>query len=290
MPDVICAGQAIVDCIIRGREEDPYRKDVYRAENILLNLGGDASNEARALAGMGIDAVIVCGLGRDVAGDMVFAGLESAGVDTSRVTRMQAPTPISSIEVKLDGSRSSVNSAATRLPGYVIDPASVCGAKVLSLASMFRPPLEDPQSVLNIVRAAKESGSVICADTKLPLLPSVKTENYSEVFPLIDYFFPNEKEAAWYSGKDCFPAMAKRFHALGVKNVIIKAGPLGCYVSGGGMEEMLPAPDVEAVDSTGAGDSFVAGFICGILKGLDISGCAELALRQAGICISHLGT
>lgn len=288
--DVICAGQCVIDCITRGKELKPYRKDVYRAENIILNLGGDASNEARALAAMGYRVSIVCGLGHDLAGDVILQQLEKKGVDTSRVTRTECPTPIADIQVATDGSRLSINSGATRLSGYVIRPEDAAGARVLSLASMFRPPLEDPETVFRMVKAAKDSGSVICADTKLALSEAVRTENYRDVLALIDYFFPNEKEAAYYSGEDSFPRMAAVFRDMGIRNVVIKAGADGCFASGEEGEFSLPAVPVNVVDTTGAGDSFVSGFISGILEGASFMDCARLALKRAAENITHIGT
>lgn len=58
---VVCIGQALVDCITRGKE--PWRERVYRAQSISLNTGGDALNEASLLAKMGIPVSLVCGLG-----------------------------------------------------------------------------------------------------------------------------------------------------------------------------------------------------------------------------------
>ncbi|MFR3322382.1 MAG: PfkB family carbohydrate kinase [Lachnospiraceae bacterium] len=59
---VVCIGQALVDCITRGKE--PWRERAYRAQSISLNTGGDALNEASLLAKMGIPVSLVCGLGK----------------------------------------------------------------------------------------------------------------------------------------------------------------------------------------------------------------------------------
>ena len=67
---VVCIGQALVDCITRGKE--PWRERVYRAQSISLNTGGDALNEASILAKMGVPVSLVCGLGEDVAGNLVY--------------------------------------------------------------------------------------------------------------------------------------------------------------------------------------------------------------------------
>ena len=138
------------------------------------------------------------------------------------------------------------------------------------------------------------------ADTKLPTYRELQLEEIADILPLIDYIFPNEKEASYYSGisleedgktplSDKYRKMADVFRGYGIRNVIIKAGADGCYVSGEEGTFHLPALPVEVVDSTGAGDNFVAGFLSGILRGEGLTACAERGRRQAAICISRMG-
>ena len=291
MIDVVCIGQAVLDCITRGKESSPYRPNVYRAESILLHTGGDAVNESMALAGMGFQTAIVCGLGWDIAGNLIENELARAGVNTAGIRRIEGmDTPIANLQVAKDGSRISVNSGATRLPGYRILPEEIPEASIVSFASLFRPPLEDFSALRELIFAAREKGAVICADTKLPLTDTVLLENLKEVLPLIDYIFPNEKEAAYYSQKETFPEMAAEFRRLGIRNVIIKTGAEGCFVSGQEGEFCLPAvPVSDVVDTTGAGDNFVAGFLSGILRSCSLKDCASLGLEQAARSITHTG-
>ena len=286
MFDVICTGQAVLDCITRNRETAPYKPNVYRAESIRLSPGGDAVNEARALAGFGLKTAVVCGLGRDPAGDIVLNALERSGVCTERVCRMNGDTPIANLQVAVDGSRISVSSQATRLEGFRIDPESIRGARIVSLASLFRPPLEDYEQIRALVKAAKADGAIVCADTKLPLYGARSLDEIADILPLIDYIFPNEKEAEYYSGRRTLPEMAEAIADRGIKCVIIKAGPAGCYVCAEGQGYALPAVKLERViDTTGAGDNFVAGFIRGLIQGLSVEACARSGLKQAASAI-----
>ena len=117
---VVCIGQALVDCITRGKE--PWREHVYRARSISLNTGGDALNEASLLAKMGIPVSLVCGLGEDVAGNLVYQTALERGIDVSHVSRLsKLATPIANLTVHPDGSRESCNSEATMLTGYIPD-------------------------------------------------------------------------------------------------------------------------------------------------------------------------
>ena len=69
--DVLCIGQAVIDCITRGQEADKHRENVFRAERIELHIGGDAVNESIALSDMGHKAAIACGVGADLAGNLL---------------------------------------------------------------------------------------------------------------------------------------------------------------------------------------------------------------------------
>ena len=74
--EIVCIGQAVIDCITRGKEEKPHKKNVYRAENISLNTGGDAINESVILSRLGHRVKLVCGVGDDVAGNLILHEME----------------------------------------------------------------------------------------------------------------------------------------------------------------------------------------------------------------------
>ena len=295
-PEVLCIGQAVIDCITRGQEPDKHRENVFRAERIELHIGGDAVNESSALTQLGRRAAIACGVGSDLAGNILRAELMRRGVDTSFITVQETlTTPIAQLVVHRDGGRHSINSRATMLEGYVpfgskdAMRAAMEGVRIVSLASLFRAPLDRTESIRDLVAAAKEAGAIVSADTKLPTFREVPLETLADVWPLIDYIFPNEKEAAYYTGGTDCAAMAAAFRRLGVRNAIIKAGPEGCYVDGESGAFHLPALPVEVVDSTGAGDNFVAGFLSGVLLGEDLRACAERGRARASECISRMG-
>ena len=295
---VVCIGQAVVDCITRGVEGDPLGMGKTRAQSITLNLGGDAVNESFVLASMGHKAALVCAAGDDLAGRFVAGEASRRGLETGGVTVMHGlVTPVANMFVKLDGSRSSVTSAASLLPGYTPDPEFVrsCvknGAQIVSFASLFRAPLDQPDVVCSLVRAAHESGAIVCADTKIPTFRSMSLRDLEPVLPMIDYFFPNDTEAAFLTGIDgSYEEMAVALIEQGIRHVVIKAGERGIFAADAerGERFMIPALKVPVVDTTGAGDNMVAGFMDGLLRGSDFRGCCEAGLEAAALSIQHLG-
>lgn len=288
--DVVCIGQAVIDCITRGREEDSFKKHVFRAESITLGTGGDAVNEAVNLAEMGRKVRLVCGLGEDTAGRLLIEEVSRRGIDISGITVSEKIcTPIANLMVNKDGSRSSVNSQATMLGDYVPSPEAVKGARIVSLASLFRAPLDRAETIAALAKRAKEEGAVLCADTKLPTYRPIHLKDLREILPLMDYIFPNEDEGAYYTGETEPMAMAERIREMGVKNVIIKAGKKGCVACGEKERFSMDSLAVKAIDSSGAGDSFVAGFLSALLDGKDLYSCCQAGTARAAVCVQHLG-
>ena len=323
-PEVLCVGQAVVDCITKNSRDNFEGSGRTVADSITLNVGGDAVNESIALAGMGHCAALMCCVGEDHAGKIILEEARRHGVNTDYVTvKPGFVTPVAGIYVREDGSRSSINSRATLLPGYEPDTAkalSAGGVKVISLASLFRAPLDDPDVIRKLIREAHESGAIVCADTKLPTFRRTELYEIADVLPYIDYFFPNEEEALYYTDMEEPREAVTELLSMGVKGVVVKCGAKGivaglgwenpakgcgesfcatCLASScsirdsekirGGEMFAMPAIPVDAVDTTGAGDHFVAGFIKGLLKELDFRGCCQMGLAAAARCIVHTG-
>ena len=280
--DLICVGVALVDSIIKGFDPKPISAAGYRAVSGSLNVGGEAVNEAMAAAKLGLKTGIVCALGEDEAGDMVIGALRRCGVDTGLVIRSREhPTPVTTMFVREDGGRKSITNSAHR---YNFHPERDCArfarARALILGSLFRAPFDDPEIIHTVLHAAKERGQLVFADTKLPNFRVLTLEDLRESLPLIDYITPNEDEARFYTGKEEPEAMADAFLAHGVRNVILKLGAQGCLLKNAQGSLRLPACPIHAVDATGAGDNFVAGFAAELLRG----GSQEEALRFANAC------
>lgn len=278
--DLICIGMAMVDSIIRGFDPKPVSASGYLAETGTLNAGGEAVNEAAAASKLGLKTGILCALGNDPAGEIVLKELEKNGVDISSVVRTAA-TPVTTMFVREDGTRQSITNQAHRFNFHPEkDPALFTEARAVILGSLFRAPFDDPAVIHAVVSSAGMAGQMVIADTKLPNFRFLTLEDIRESLPLIDYITPNEDEARHFTGEDDPGKMAEVFLSYGVKNVIIKLGSKGCILKNKEMTLRIPACPVHAVDATGAGDNFAAGFVSEILRGAR----REEALRFANAC------
>ena len=85
----LCIGQAVVDCITRGVEDDPFGRGKTRAQSITLNLGGDAVNESFVLSSLGHRVGLMCAVGDDLAGRFVMNEASRRGLDVTGVSMVR---------------------------------------------------------------------------------------------------------------------------------------------------------------------------------------------------------
>jgi len=110
------------------------------------------------------------------------------------------------------------------------------------------------------------------------------------VLPEVDVFLPNNHEAELITGEKEPLRQAQFFHRLGARTAIITLGDRGIVLVDGKQQLRAEAFKVAYVDGTGGGDAFAAGYICGLLKGLDAVGCVTLGSALGASCVTAIGT
>ena len=263
MFDLACVGVAIVDCIIKNLNDTPLTDRVLYADKTTLMPGGEAVNQSVTASKLGLNTKIICCMGKDYAADILMAELKASNVDTSDIiTNNKIITPVAAIFTDDCGNRRSVTTDAHT---YNFHPERYADAlnntKAVSIGSLFRAPFNDPEIIFNFVKSAKEKGLPVYADTKMPNANKIGLRDIRDSLPYIDYIFPNEDEAKHYSGRSDIESIADEFLKYGVSNVIIKLGSKGCFLKNKDGSIHLDGYKVKAVDATGAGDNFIAGFI-----------------------------
>ena len=289
--DVICIGTAIVDSIIRGFDPEPVSAAGYRAESGSLCAGGEAVNESAAFSKLGMKTAVLCSLGNDPAGDMIAGELNRNNVDTDLIVRSDDhPTPVTTMFVDEKGNRKSITNGAH---DYNFHPERYTDhlrdARAVIMGSLFRAPFNDPDVIGSVVREAKKNGVLTVADTKLPNFRKLSLDDISDSLPYIDCITPNEDEGRYYTGKDDPEEMADAFLERGARSVIVKLGGKGCFYKNEVTAMHIPAFNIDAVDATGAGDNFIAGFVSEILRGNTVNDALVFASACGAICSSAVG-
>jgi sugar/nucleoside kinase (ribokinase family) len=232
-------------------------------------------------------------IGDDNFGKFLLDTLNSENVDvTGLKLDKNVSTSASMVMISGDGERSILHSfgANAKFGFDDINLDIIRKSKILLIAGTFLMPDFDGEGTGKLLKFAKENDVLCCMDTAWDSKGQwiKKIESSLEY---LDWFMPSYDEAREMSGKTEPEEIAQFFHSRVVKNVIVKLGNEGCFVKPGHEKGYLMAFNkVKAIDTSGAGDSFCAGFIAGLNKGWDIPECAKFANAVEAHCIMQIGT
>lgn len=291
--EVVIVGAAITDLQIYPVTKSVVDTVSYPAEQMVWTVGGDTLNEATILTRLGRKVRMISCIGSDAPGSMILEHCRENGIDTTWLK--QDKSKITAINVGLiwkDGERTFINNKSGSLWTFGpedVDLSGISEGKILSFASIFNNPLLDGRFMVQLFKRAKTQGMTICADM-VASKNGETLEDVREALGWVDYFFPNYDEAAKLTGECRIDSIADVLLDCGVKNVVMKIGKQGCLVKNRSQRMIVPAyPEANCVDTTGAGDNFASGFICGLLEGLPLEECARLANCTASLAIEAVG-
>ena len=292
--DVTLIGAGIIDVLAVPVGPSVFTLGSVPASQIRMAYGGDALNEAVTLSRLGKRASLLTVLGRDEAGAQVEGYLRENGVDTGSIIRREdLATGINLVLVDEKGERHFVTDprgSLRALTEQMVMERIEEAAPLVSLASIFVSPFLDPPALERIFRRAKEKpGRRLSADFTTAKRGE-KLEDLKGALSLLDVVFANEKEAGVLTGTGDPLENARRFLETGVGCVVIKTGSRGCIL--GSKEGLFQIPaygPVRAIDTTGAGDSFAAGYLYGLLCGMEAVDCARFGSAVSSCCVESLG-
>jgi sugar/nucleoside kinase (ribokinase family) len=290
--DAMVFGNVTLDVICYPVNDVP-RYESLAFETSSISPGGCASNVAMGLASLGVPTGLVASTGVDDAGNILDSHWQRAGVDTRFVQRTaEISTAVSVGLVDDDFQPRFVHTPGANklLTADALDPQTLVssGARFLHVGGFFvLTHLLDDRLAEKLARA-KELGMKTSLDVVYNFRmddPSIRASLW-KAMPYIDYFLCNGKEAARMVDENNPQRAASTLKARGAANVIIKLGKKGCLVEGDSASEVIPAPKVDVLDTTGAGDAFAAGLIAALTRGADIQNACQ-AGNQAG---AHVAT
>ena len=290
--DVICVGISVADAIGRPIDVIPEKARLALFDRMELHSGGGALNSAIALAKLGVSTGLISKVGNDGFGDFLLKECGKVGVDTRGVVQDdQDSTAFTFIMVSSDGERRFLHTLGVNATFCFEDVNRdlFSEAKILCIGGAYLMPEFDGEDAGKTLAAAREAGLSTCMDTAY----NDRIENWLELmepcFPHLDYFVPSVEEAEAISGQSNPEDMAKFFKDKGCRVVAIKLGNQGSYLLTDDEGELFPIYKIDAIDTSGAGDSWVAGFLTGILNDLPLNDCAELGNAAAAHCIMAVG-
>jgi Sugar kinases, ribokinase family len=287
---VLCCGNLVLDILVRPVEQVVFDATTW-VEDISQHVGGNGANTSFALGKLGVPVRLVGVTGRDSFGDWVLGQLEAAGVDTRYVLRKDVPTAATVGLVKPTGSRAflhrpGVSAHAFDAPvEFTADLTT--GFQHFHLANPFALPLLRTHAG-ETMRSARQAGLRTSLDTGW----DAKGEWMKVIEPCLphtEFLFMNEDEARRISGCSDAGSAARRFLEAGAGVAVVKLGAAGCSVFTASEEFTVPGFRVDAVDTTGAGDCFVGGFLAGLYRGASLREAARLANAAGALSVTRLG-
>jgi sugar/nucleoside kinase (ribokinase family) len=270
----------------------PSAGELVAARELILNIGGCASNAAVVLAKLGVRATLCGKVGDDAFGRFVSETLAGYGVDASGLAiDPDLPTSQTLIINVRGEDRRFIHSfgANQRLTAADLDPVLEPPPRVLYVGGYLVLPGIDPEALAERFAKARKSGTVTVLDVATPG-PADYLRQLRPVLPETDVFLPNTDESALILGETDPVRQAESFRNLGAKRVVITCGDRGAVAVSDALRVRLGTYPVEFVDGTGGGDAFDSGYIAGLLEGLPELDCLKLASAVGASCVRAVGT
>ena len=270
----------------------PKIGETILGENFVVGPGGKGSNQSVAAGKAGASVDFISKVGDDDYGKMAFRIYKESNVGSNFVyVSKKHNTGVAAILLNKDTGENAISvvpGAAGELTIEDIDNAK----DVITNSSIFLTQLEAPLDVVvHALKIAKENN----VTTILNPAPAAQLD--PSVFPLIDYFTPNESEASYYvsgniTNKNEAEKYGKEFLDLGVKNLLVTLGDQGVFFQNDKIKHFEPALELgsDVIDTSGAGDAFSGAFAAALCEKQSIIDSIKFANTFAGISTTRIGT
>lgn len=276
------AGATNIDLLYENMPKIPDMGEEVYTNSFSLQLGGGLPATLINLGRLGIDARIATELGNDMFSVFAKEQFEKNNVSpTNLYSGNDIPLNITSAII-LKNDRSFITYGKG-----TIDPDDKAKEEFYSIAKGAKICLMAPGGFLEVYKKLKSEGTIMVLDMGWD--DDLTFEKYSELLSIADYYTPNQKEALKITGcnnaKDAAYALKKYFD-----KVVVKVDKDGCIGIDG--DEYFFCPSLEQyknVDSTGAGDAFLAGFTYGLFHDYRLKDCIEFGNITGGKAVTAVG-
>jgi fructokinase len=286
MPDVVALGELLIDFVPTVSGVTLIEAPAFKKAP-----GGAPANVACGLAKLGVPAGFLGKVGDDAFGHFLAQTLEETGVDISALRyAREARTALAFVSLRADGEREFMfyrhPSADMLYTPDEVDLELIRQAKIFHHGSISLISEPARSATLCAIQAAREAGLTISYDPNLRLnlwtSPEAAKEGMRLAWPLAQVIKVSEVELTFLTGLEDLEAAGRSLWHPDLRLMVITLGKEGCLYLTPRYSGRLPGFVVEAVDTTGAGDGFVAGLLKGLLETrlLEVSEPEEARLRQ----------
>jgi sugar/nucleoside kinase (ribokinase family) len=289
--NVLCIGDVMLDVIARinvSPQKINFGSDT--ASRISTSSGGAAGNVAAWLTRTDARSTIVSHVGDDPAGAAIVAEFDALGVDHGDLVIPGETSGVVVVLVDSSGERTMFpdKGANSRLTAQDLPDLNSFQAVYISGYALLNPLARD--GVLAMIEKIKADGLPIYFDpASVGAMKDVADKELHNWFSMMDVLFLNEEESIYLTGSvDIERALNYLLDFSQV--VVIKRGSAGAIAKARGFDSIsLPAAAATVVDTTGAGDSFAAGFIASYSKNHDLTAALQAGGELAAGCVAIVG-
>jgi ribokinase len=287
-PRIAVVGSANID-LTTFTDQFPKPGETIFGQKFDLGFGGKGANQAVAARLCGGDVMMVARVGSDLFGPATIENFKKVGIDATHVKQVEGMSSgVAPIFVEPNGqNRIFVVKGAND----ALNPADVdAAAQALRGADCIVLQFEIPLPTVYYTIAFAHKHGIHCILNPAPGQPVDMAKLAG-----LDYFVPNESEAATITGMPVgnlaeAERCAAKLLAGGIRRVIITLGANGCLLAGQDGREHVPAFPVRTIDSTGAGDAFIGSFAVFLAEGLSEREALRRANLYAGLSTTAVGT
>jgi ribokinase len=277
-PDVLVIGDANPDLLLTGDAVPEFGQAETLVDRAELVLGGSAAIVACGLARLGVATALAATVGDDLYGGFVRDALSERGVDV-RWLRTDPAVPTGLSVVLSVGDRAILTFPGTiaATGPEVVDEDLVASVRHVHSASYFLLPRLSPH-LPGVLARAREAGATTSVDTNWD--PARAWAGVDRLLEHADVLMPNAAELRALTRRSDLSEAARSVLGLGCRVALKDGAAGGALWEAPDVVRRVPAPATTPVDTTGAGDTFDAGFISGLVDGLS----GEECLARAVLC------
>ncbi|RCW21125.1 ribokinase [Ciceribacter lividus] len=268
----------------------PRIAETIMGSGFALGPGGKGSNQSIAAAKAGGEVTFISRVGRDPFGEMALSAYKAAGVRANVIQMDDVPTGAAFIFVNEENGDNAIIVAAGAAGLIGIEDVDA-NRQDIENAAIFMTQLEQPiEAAIHGLSIARAAGVTTI------LNPAPARPLPDDIYPLCDFFAPNEVEAAEIVGHpvetdEQARAAGDLLLRKGVGAAIITLGARGALYHTAGRSEFVPAFSAgKVVDTTGAGDAFLGGFTTALSEGRDPVEAVRFGCATAAIAVTRPGT
>ncbi|HTP10851.1 MAG TPA: ribokinase [Anaerolineae bacterium] len=283
-PKIVVVGSANTDMVVRT-EHLPLPGETVLGGKFVMTAGGKGANQAVAAARLGAEVTFVARLGRDVFGDRALAGYQAEGINIAYIVRDDEEASGVALIVVDEAAENIITvapGANGRLSADDVRAAEAIIAEADGVLLQLEIPLEAVHAAIKLARQH---------NIRVILNPAPARDLPDEILHGVDVLTPNESEAARLVGGDLDPKsdVLATLAARGPRSVIMTRGAHGCEVLAGGLRQHVDGFQVEAIDTTGAGDCFNGALAVALAHRLEMAEAVRYASAAAALTVTRLG-